>query len=89
MTVTKEKIEKLISKFGKDNKNTGSSETQIAIFSERIGNITAHLKTNKKDHSSRRGLVNLVSKRKRLLHYLKKTNLDSYKNLINKLNIRK
>ena len=89
MTVTKEKIKELTKEFGKDNMNTGSTESQVAIFTERIMNITTHLKNNKKDNSGRRGLVNLVSKRKRLLNYLRKTNLNSYKSLIEALNIRK
>ena len=89
MTLEKEKIEKLTNEFGKDANDTGSSEAQIAIFTERINNITSHLQSNKKDHSGRRGLVILVSKRRRLLNYLRKNNLDSYKNVILKLNIRK
>ena len=89
MTIEKEKIEKLTNEFGKDANDTGSAATQIAIFTERINNITSHLKTNKKDNSGRRGLVILVSKRRRLLNYLRKNNLDSYKNIILKLNIRK
>ena len=89
MTITKEKIEDLTKEFGKANNDTGATETQIAIMTERIRNITSHLKNNKKDHSGRRGLVNLVSKRRRLLNYLRKNNLDSYKNVILKLNIRK
>ena len=89
MTIEKNKIEELTNEFGKDINDTGSTETQIAIFTERIINITSHLKSNKKDHSGRRGLVILVSKRRRLLNYLRKNNLDSYKNVIEKLNIRK
>ena len=89
MTVEKEKIEELTNEFGKNGNDTGSSQSQIAIFTERINNITSHLKSNKKDHSGRRGLVILVSKRRKLLNYLRKNNLDSYKNVIEKLNIRK
>ena len=89
MAIEKEKIEELVNEFGKNSNNTGSSESQIAIFTERINNITSHLKVNKKDHSGRRGLVLLVSKRRRLLHYMRKNNLDSYQNVIKKLNIRK
>ena len=70
MSVTKEKIEKLTKEFGEKENDTGSTETQIAILTERIKNITSHLKDNKKDHSGRRGLVLLVSKRRRLLNYL-------------------
>ena len=89
MAVQKEKIKELINEFGKDIINTGSTESQIAIFTERINNITSDLKINKKDHSGRRGLVNLVSKRKSLLNYLRKNNVNSYKSIIEKLNIRK
>ena len=89
MTVTKEKIEHLIKEFGKEIKNTGSTEPQIAILTERIRNITSHLKNNKKDHSGRRGLVILVSKRRKLLNYLRRIDVNSYKNILEKLNIRK
>ena len=89
MTIEKEKIPELINEFGKNENDTGSTETQIAILTERINNITTHLKSNKKDHRGRRGLVILVSKRRRLLNYLRKNNLKNYKNVINKLNIRK
>ena len=89
MAIEKEKIEELVNEFGKNSNNTGSSESQIAILTERINNITSHLKANKKDHSGRRGLVILVSKRRRLLNYLRKNKLDNYKHVIEKLNIRK
>jgi len=89
MTIEKEKIKELTNDFGKNNNDTGSSEAQIAIITERINNITSHLKSNKKDHSGRRGLVILVSKRRRLLNYLRKNNLTNYQNVIEKLNIRK
>ena len=89
MSVTKEKILEITKDFGKNENDFGSTETQIAIFTERIRNITGHLKQNKKDHSGRRGLVILVSKRRRLLDYLRKTNLNGYKNILEQLNIRK
>ena len=89
MSVTKEKVEELIKEFGKKENNTGSTETQIAVLTERIKNITSHLKNNKKDHSGRRGLVILVSKRRKLLSYLRRTKINSYKNILEKLNIRK
>ena len=89
MAVTKEKIVKITKDFGKNENDSGSTETQIAIFTERIRNITDHLKQNKKDHSGRRGLVILVSKRRRLLDYLRKINLNGYKNILEQLNIRK
>ena len=89
MSVTKEKIGEITKDFGKNENDSGSTETQIAIFTERIRNITGHLKQNKKDHSGRRGLVILVSKRRRLLDYLRKINLNGYKNILEQLNIRK
>ena len=89
MSVTKEKVEILTKEFGKKENDTGSTETQIAVLTERIKNITSHLKNNKKDHSGRRGLVILVSKRKKLLNYLKRSNINSHKNILEKLNIRK
>ena len=89
MTISKEKIVDLTKQFGQDNNDTGATETQISIMTERIRNITSHLKDNKKDHSGRRGLVLLVAKRKKLLNYLRKTNINSYKNILEQLKIRK
>ena len=89
MTITKEKIEVLTKEYGKDSNDTGATETQIAIMTERIRNITSHLKNNKKDHSGRRGLVILVSKRRKLLNYLRKINFNGYKNILEQLKIRK
>ena len=89
MSVTKEKIEELTKEFGKKENDSGSTETQIAVLTERIKNITSHLKNNKKDHSGRRGLVILVSKRRKLLNYLRRVDINSYKNILEKLNIRK
>ena len=73
----------------KNSKNVGSTENQIELFTDRINAINNHLKNNKKDHSSRRGLLILVSKRRKLLKYLKRTKLDVFKALTDKLNIRK
>ena len=89
MSVTKEKVEELTKEFGKKENDTGSTETQIAVLTERIKNITSHLKDNKKDNSGRRGLVILVSKRRKLLNYLRRMNVNSYKSILEKLNIRK
>ena len=89
MSVTKEKVEELTKEFGKKENDTGSTETQIAVLTERVKNITSHLKNNKKDHSGRRGLVILVSKRKKLLNYLRRQDINSYKNILEKLKIRK
>src|ERR1700692_4401067 len=79
----------IIEKFRTHDSDTGSPEVQIAILSERIGELTEHFKTHKKDHGSRRGLLMLVSKRRRLLDYLKKCDADRYRDVIGKLGIRK
>ena len=73
----------------KNSTDTGSTGNQVAILTERIKSINEHLKTNSKDHSSRRGLLLLVSKRRKLLKYFKRTQLEAYKELTEKLNIRK
>ena len=79
----------IITKFRTHDTDTGSPEVQIAILSERIGELTEHFKTHKKDHASRRGLLMLVSKRRRLLDYLKTHDTDRYRDVIGKLGIRK
>jgi small subunit ribosomal protein S15 len=79
----------IIAKFRTHDSDTGSPEVQIAILSERIGELTEHFKTHKKDHGSRRGLLMLVSKRRRLLDYLKTIAADRYRDVIGKLGIRK
>jgi len=89
MSITKEETVKLVKKFGKNEKNTGSSASQISILTERINNITEHLRDNKKDHSGRRGLLIMVSKRRKLLSYVKKRNVSEYMELIKELKIRK
>jgi small subunit ribosomal protein S15 len=89
MSLAKAEKEKLIVEFGGDAKNTGSTEVQIAILTKRIVNLTEHLKDHKKDHSTRRGLLKLVGKRKSLLRYLKNKNIDGYRKLIAELGIRK
>ena len=89
MSITKERVEELVKEYGGNSNNTGSPEAQVAIITEKIRNITEHLKKNKKDNSGRRGLIILVSQRRRLLSYLKKNNLTKYKSIIEKLNIRK
>ena len=88
MTIEKERVEELVKEFSGDEKNTGSPEVQIAILTHRIRELTDHVKVHKKDNHTRRGLVQLVSKRKRLLKYLVRKNVDSYVNLIKELGIR-
>ncbi len=79
----------LYKKYGGDEKNTGSTEVQIAQLTERINHISKHLKQNKKDFSTHRGLMQMVGRRKRLLQYMTRTNLQGYRELIEKLGIRK
>jgi small subunit ribosomal protein S15 len=89
MSITKEKKEELITTHKKHEKDTGSPEVQIAILTERIANLTEHFKTHDKDHHSRRGLLKLVGQRRRLLDYLKKKDINRYRDIIGKLGIRK
>lgn len=88
-TITPEKKQELIAKFGGSSTNTGSTEVQIAMLTERIANLTEHVKANRSDVHNRRGLLLLVSKRRRLLDYLTKTNLEGYRELIKTLQIRR
>ncbi len=87
--LTKEAKQEIITKFGLNDKDTGSTEVQIALLTARIQDLTEHFKTHKKDHSSRRGLLKLVGQRRTLLKYLKKKDLESYREILKKLNLRK
>lgn len=87
--MTKERKAEIIAEYARGNNDTGSPEVQIALLTERINHLTEHLKTNKQDNHSRRGLMKLVGKRKGLLQYLKDTNLEGYRALIERLGIRK
>lgn len=87
--ISKEKKAELIKAYGRTPEDTGSPEVQVAILTTRIAELTEHLKANPKDHHSRRGLFKMVGQRRGLLDYLKKTNLEGYRELIEKLNIRK
>ncbi|HET6769205.1 MAG TPA: 30S ribosomal protein S15 [Chitinophagaceae bacterium] len=89
MPLTKEKKQDVITQYGAKSTNTGSIEGQIALLTERMNQIASHLQTNKKDFSTHRGLMQLVGKRKRLLNYLQKQDLTGYRQLIEKLGIRK
>jgi len=89
MYLTKEVKEELFTKHGSGKEDTGSTEGQIALFTFRINHLTEHLKTNKKDHSSRLGLLRLVGKRRRLLDYLVKGDIERYRSIIAELGIRK
>jgi len=79
----------IIKEYQKDASDTGSADVQIALLTARIRHLTEHFKTHKKDHHSRRGLLKLVSQRKKLLSYIKSNNINSYANLISRLGIRK
>ena len=89
MAVSKERKAELVKEFGKGVKNTGRTEVQIAILTDEINNLTEHLKENKHDYHSKRGLLMKVGKRRSLLDYLKRTNVVSYREVIKKLNLRK
>lgn len=89
MSITKERKEELVEEYGGSKENTGSTEAQIAIFTERINDLTEHLKDNSQDHDSRRGLLKLVGKRRKLLKYLKDNDIERYRELIDDLGLRK
>ncbi len=89
MALQKEKKQKIIADFRKSPSDTGSVEVQVALLTERINILSEHLKLHRKDHSSRRGLLRLVSRRKKLLEYLKRNDFESYQKVIEKLNLRK
>ncbi len=89
MTITAEKKTQLISEFQRDEKDSGSPEVQVSILTERINNLTQHLRDHKHDFHSRRGLLQMVSTRNRLLRYLARTNRAAYQTLIGRLGLRK
>ncbi len=91
MYLTKEKKQELFEKSGrsKEKSDTGSPESQIALFTYRINHLTQHLKINKKDYSTRLGLLKLVGKRRRLLDFLQKIDIERYRSIIAELNLRK
>jgi len=88
MSIKKEVKKEVISKFANNENDTGSPEVQIALFSERINNLTNHLKNHKHDHHTRKGLMVMVGKRKRLLNYLSKKNKQKYESLVKELGLR-
>jgi small subunit ribosomal protein S15 len=89
MALTKDKKETIIKDYKINDKDTGSVQVQIALLTERINNLTQHFKSHKKDHHSRRGLLRMVSQRRKLLSYLKKNSPEEYNSLIDKLELRK
>ena len=88
MTINLKNKASIVKKYGKDANDTGSASVQITMMSQKIIELTEHMKANKKDFATKRGLLMLVGKRKRLLSYLKDTNLDGYRELVKKLKIR-
>ncbi|MCI2082485.1 MAG: 30S ribosomal protein S15 [Bacteroidales bacterium] len=84
-----DKKQEIFSKYGKSNVDTGSAESQVALFSYRIGHLTEHLKKNKKDHVTQRSLKMLIGKRRRILDYLQETDIERYRNIVKELNLRR
>lgn len=89
MTLTKERKQELVDRFGESASDTGKAEVQIALLTERINHLTEHLRTHRKDHHSRRGLLMLVGRRRRFLNYLMRTDLERYRSLLRELGLRK
>ncbi|MEA2348044.1 MAG: small subunit ribosomal protein [Thermoleophilaceae bacterium] len=89
MTLTVDAKREIVTKFGKDESDTGSTAVQVALLSARITELTEHLREHKKDHHSRRGLLMLVGQRRRLLNYLRSSDLDRYRSLIQELGLRR
>ena len=88
LSITKERTAELIAEYGKDANDSGNVEVQVAILTERIRNLTEHLKVHKKDNHTRRGLMKLIGKRRGLLKYIKKRDIDQYRSLVKRLGIR-
>jgi small subunit ribosomal protein S15 len=89
LSLARDKKERLIQEYRMNDADTGSAEVQIALLTERINDLTGHLKTHSKDFSSRRGLLKLVGKRRRLLDYLRDNDLDAYRKIVEQLGLRK
>ena len=87
--ITSEMKKEIINQFGRNPQDTGSSEVQIALLTARISDLTEHLKVHKKDHHSRRGLLKMVGQRRGMLDYLKKTDIERYRAIVQKLGLRK
>jgi len=88
-TLTPQRKQEIVNKFGKTGTDTGSTEVQVALLTERINDLTEHLRTHRKDHHSRRGLLMLVGQRRRLLDYYQRRNLEGYRALIRELGLRR
>ena len=88
-TLTPERTRELVSQFGANENDTGNTRVQVALLTERINQLTEHLKAHKKDHHSRRGLLQMVGRRRRLLEYLKREDIERYRALIGRLGLRR
>lgn len=89
MSITAEKRAELVKQFGENERDTGKAEVQIALLTERIKNLTEHSKLHKKDHNSRRGLLQLVGQRRKLLNYLSSRNVERYRSIVQELGLRR
>jgi small subunit ribosomal protein S15 len=89
MTLTQERKREIVEQFGDDPRDTGNTRVQVALLTQRINDLTAHLRTHKKDHHSRRGLLMLVGRRRRLLNYMQRHDLEGYRALIRELGLRR
>jgi len=89
MTLTKERKQELVEKFGENADDTGKAEVQVALLTDRINALTEHLRAHRKDHHSRRGLLMLVGRRRRFLNYLQRTDLERYRAVIRELGLRR
>ena len=88
-TLSPEKTREIVAAFGENEQDTGSTRVQVALLTQRINDLTEHLRGHKKDHASRRGLLMLVGRRRRLLNYLQRSDLDQYRELVRELGLRK
>lgn len=88
-TLTPEKTQEIVTRFGENDQDTSNTRVQIALLTQRINDLTEHLRGHKKDHASRRGLLMLVGRRRRFLNYMQKTDLDGYRQLVKDLGLRK
>ena len=88
-TLTPEKTQEIVTRFGENDQDTGNTRVQIALLTQRINDLTEHLRGHKKDHASRRGLLMLVGRRRRFLNYMQKTDLDGYRQIVKDLGLRK
>ena len=89
MTITAQRKRELVSRFGRSESDTGATEVQVALLTERINYLTEHLRAHSKDHHSRRGLLKMVGRRRRLLRYLQHSDLDGYRALVRELGLRR